>query len=150
MGLSSSTTELLFFIGAVIVATTIVTVLASGIQSISAGVKERSDTISENPKGDISIVNDPTEVANDPVIIYVKNTGGTTMNETLTTIILDGEIIVGPTITYLETSGFIDDSAWGPSEVIKVEIDSDLATGLHTVKATMNGDISDRMDFEID
>ena len=149
MGLSSSTTELLFFIGAVIIATTVVTVLASGIQSISTGVKERSNSISENLKGDIAIVNDPTEVANNPVIIYVKNTGVANMNETHTTIVLDGEIIISPTFTYMETSGFVDDSVWGPGEVIKVEIDSDLAAGLHTVKVTMNGDVTDRMDFEM-
>jgi len=147
---SSGTTELLFFIGAVILATTIVTVLAGGMQSISAGVKERSENISENLKGDIAIVNDPTEVANDPVIIYVKNTGVSIMNESHTTIVLDGELIVSPTFTYMATSGFVDDSLWAPGEVIKVEIDKDLAAGLHTVKAAINGDVSDRMDFEIE
>jgi len=147
---SSGTTELLFFIGAVILATTIVTVLAGGMQSISAGVKERSENISENLKGDIAIVNDPTEVANDPVIIYVKNTGVSIMNESHTTIVLDGELIVSPTFTYMATSGFVDDSLWAPGEVIKVEIDKDLAAGLHTVKAAINGDVWDRMDFEIE
>ena len=147
---SSGTTELLFFIGAVVVATTIVAVLASGIQSISTGVRERSDSISDNLKSDIAIVNDPTEVPDDPVLIYIKNTGVAVLNENYTNIVLDGEIKVGFDIIFLATPSYVDDSAWGPGEIIQIEIDADLDAGLHTVQASYNGDVSDRMDFEIE
>lgn len=148
--MGSSTTELLFFIGAVVIATSVVMVLASGIQSISAGVKERSNTISDNLRSDLSIVNDPSEVPNDPVKIYVKNTGVSSMPQDYLSVVLDGEILTGFNLTFINTTGFLNDSIWGPGEVIEIEIDRELSVGLHSTQVTLNGDVSDRLDFEIE
>jgi len=150
MGSSSGTTELLFFIGAVVVATTIVGVLAGGIQSISTGVKERSNSISDKMKSDLAIVNDPSEVPNNPVKIYVKNTGVSKMDQEYLSVVLDGDLLTEFNLTFLNTSSYINDSAWGPGEVLEVEVDIELTEGLHSVQVTMKGDVSDRIDFEIE
>jgi len=150
MGSSSGTTELLFFIGAVVVATTIVGVLAGGIQSISTGVKERSNSISDKMKSDLAIVNDPSEDPNNPVKIYVKNTGVSKMDQEYLSVVLDGDLLTEFNLTFLNTSSYINDSAWGPGEVLEVEVDIELTEGLHSVQVTMKGDVSDRIDFEIE
>ncbi len=150
MGSSNGTTELLFFIGAVVIATTIVAVLAGGIQSISAGVSDRSNSISDTLKSDISLVNDPGEVPNDPVKLYVKNTGVSTLDTNYLSVVLDGEILGEYDVSYVDTPGFLDDSLWGPGEVVKVEVTTDLSAGLHSAQVTMSGDVSDRIDFEIE
>ena len=150
MGASSSTTELLFFVGAIIVATTIVGVLAGGITSISTGIKERSNSISEKMKSDIAIVNDPSEVPNDPVKIYVKNTGVSIMDQNYLSVVLDGEMVIDFNITFLNTSSYINDSAWGPGEVLEIEVVRVLTAGRHSALVTMKGDVSDRIDFNIE
>ena len=150
MGSSSGTTELLFFIGAVVVATTIVGVLAGGIQSISTGVKERSNSISDKMKSDLAIVNDPSEDPNNPVKIYVKNTGVSKMDQEYLSVVLDGDLLTEFNLTFLNTSSYINDSAWGPGEVLEVEVDIELTEVLHSVQVTMKGDVSDRIDFEIE
>ncbi|MCU0859955.1 MAG: flagellar protein G, partial [Thermoplasmata archaeon] len=94
---------------------------------------------------DIQIINDPSVVPNDPVLIYIKNVGKVTLNQELVSVMLDGTAVANATVTV--TGG--TSAYWEPTSVLTVSIDQSLAAGDHTVTVTTENGVSDKMDFRI-
>lgn len=145
MGASGASTQLIFFVSALIVATAVVAVAANGVYKITNGIDQKSDNVENELLTDIAIINDPEEVPNDPVKVYVKNVGRTVLNQDLVTVIVDGVMETGCTMTL---SGS-DSSHWEPSSVLTVSIDMELATGDHTIKVITENGVSDVLSFRI-
>jgi len=144
MGIESSTTKAIYFISSVIIASTVVGIFSGVVYSISSGISERGDDVSEKMKSDIIIINDPTNVPNDPVIIYVKNTGSSTLDGNSSDLLVNGSYHTDVTITV------IGGGTWKPSEVISIQANNlNLATGDHRVKVFAETGIYDQMTINI-
>jgi len=122
----------------------VVGVLVHSTQSISGGIRDKERNLSEQLKTDIEIINDPGDVHNAPVIIYVKNVGSSTLDYNLTTVILDGQVIDAPNVSMVGSG-----SRWEPATVIEINIDTTLAAGDHTVTVATSNGIKDSLQFNI-
>ncbi len=145
MGASGASTQLIFFVSAIMVASAVVAVAANGVYGITSGINQKSDNIEKEMLTNIAIINDPTNVPNDPVRIYAKNLGNTVLNQNYITVMLDGMVVTDYTLSLSgNTSSF-----WDPSSVISITIDQTLTSGDHTVTITTENGIMDRLSFRI-
>ncbi|MFW6176488.1 MAG: hypothetical protein ACOC40_02185 [Thermoplasmatota archaeon] len=144
MGFSISSTHLVFFLASMLVASTLAGVFIATTDSISDGITEKEDSISKRLKTDIDIINDPNHVPNDPVTIYVKNTGSTKLNRTDVNILLNGTLQESITKTVID-----GEHVWEPNEVLKIEIDTKLPADDHWVKVIVGNNVQDRFEFSI-
>lgn len=145
MGASGASTQLIFFVSALIVATAVVAVAANGVYKITNGIDQKSDNVENELLTDIAIINDPNEVPNDPVLVYVKNVGKTVLNQNFVSVIIDGVMITGHTMTLSGNSS----SNWEPSSVLTISIDTELVSGDHTIKVITENGVSDTLSFRI-
>lgn len=144
MGMSTSSTQLVFFIAAMIIASGLVGLFAETVSSMSDGVRDRGDVVYERLLTDITIVSDPNNMPNDPVIVYVKNTGKV-MLSTDVDLLLDNEPKTGSNLTISVVGG----GDWEPGELLKMSVVANLASGEHTVKVIADNGVSDRFTFRI-
>ncbi len=145
MGFSISSSHLVFFLASMIVASTLAGVFIATTDSISSGIRSQEDELSERLKSDISIINDANNIPNDPLVVYVKNTGSTRMNATNIEVQVNGTLQQPSSITVVDG----EDDVWSPTEVIKVEIDIRLPEGDHWLKVTGAHQVEDTMEFAI-
>jgi len=145
MGASGASTQLIFFISAIIVSSVVVATASRSVFDLSNGIDDRSEIVKDQLSTEIEIINDPTAVPNDPVLIYVKNVGRSSLNQNLTTVMLDGAVISGATMTLTGSQT----SYWEPTSVLTVSINQNLASGDHTVTVSTENGESDQFDFRI-
>ena len=145
MGASGASTQLIFFISAIIVSSVVVATASRSVFDLSNGIDDRSEIVKDQLSTEIEIINGPTAVPNDPVLIYVKNVGRSSLNQNLTTVMLDGVAVSGATMTLTGSQT----SYWEPTSVLTVSINQDLASGDHTVTVTTENGASDQFDFRI-
>ncbi|UCE81048.1 MAG: hypothetical protein JSV94_01020 [Methanobacteriota archaeon] len=145
MSASGGATELIFFVSAVIVATAVVAVAANGIYDLTEGIDDRGDQVKDEMSTRIVIINDPSAIPNDPVLIYVKNIGTTTLNHNYISVMLDG---VSRTDLTLSLSGNRT-SFWEPTSLLTISIDQNLSSGDHTVQVTTENGVSDTLSFRM-
>lgn len=145
MGASTASTQLIFFISALVVASIVVAVASRSVFDIAGGIDDRSGIVEDQLATDIQIINDPSVVPNDPVLIYVKNVGKVILNQELASIMLDGTAVLNATLTVAGSST----TYWEPASTLIISIDQSLAAGDHTVTVTTENGVSDNMDFRI-
>ncbi len=145
MGFSISSSHLVFFLASMIVAATLAGVFITTTDSISSGIREKEESLTERLRGEMTVINDPNNVPNDPLILYIKNTGSTRMNITSIDVLINGELQVLETVELVEG----DNAYWSPTEVIKVEIDINLPEGDHWLKIVGPNQLEDTMEFNI-
>lgn len=144
MGFSISSTHLVFFLASMLVASTLAGVFIATTDSISDGIVEKENSISKRLKTDINIINDPNHVPNDPLTIYVKNTGSTKLNKT------DVNILVNGTLQDSVTKTVVDGGPiWEQNEVLKIEVNKNLPAGDHWIKVIVGNDVQDTFEFSI-
>src|SRR3990172_4496699 len=85
-------TQMIFFIGAVVIAVGVIGVVTTNVQTISASYGMNSRTLADQLKTDITIINDPGAI---PYVgtnysFYVKNTGKNTLDNSSVNMFIDG------------------------------------------------------------
>lgn len=143
---STSVSEMIFFIAALVISSMIAGVMITSIQETSVVFNQRSQSLVENIKDDITIVNDPDNIANDPLIIYVKNTGDSSLapDKKIFDVLINGTYITNFTVTSLD-----GDNELLPSDVAKLTINTTLPSGTHTLRIYVRGNEWDEMKFRI-
>ena len=145
MGFSLSTSHMIFFIGALIVASSVMAIMVNVILTVSTNMENRGEDLSLRLETDVTIINDPDNMATDPLIVYVKNTGRVKLEATLD-VFVDNEYMTNVTFTQLDNNSDL----WQPGEVLKVTIyDVTLNAGEHTVVVATTNGITDRFTFII-
>ena len=139
MGMSTSATQIIFFIAAVVIAGSFVGVAAIAILNISNGIENRGDMISEQLSEDFKIINDPERMSNNPLILYLKNTGKVALSTSHITVLVDG-IAENCTVT---------NDTWMPGETITLTVYVNLEPGEHDVKVILEDGLSESFHFEV-
>jgi len=140
MGMSTSATHIIFFIASVVIAASFVGVAATAILDISDGIEDRGDMISKQLSADFEVINDPEMVSNNPVVLYLKNTGKVPLSTQHITVLIDGSSVDDFTVS---------SETWMPGETITLTININLATGEHVAKIILDDGLSTTFHFEV-
>jgi len=142
MGLSTSATHIIYFIAAVVIAGGFIGIAASVITNISNGIQDRGDMIAKQLSENFEIINDPQRVSNNPLLLYLKNTGKIALSTSHITVLIDG---------IAENSTVIDglNSSWVPGTVITLEVYVNLEHGNHIAKVILDDGFAKEFKFEV-
>jgi len=140
MGMSTSATHIIFFIASVVIAASFVGVAATAVLDISDGIEDRGDMISKQLSADFEVINDPELVSNNPVVLYLKNTGKVPLSTQHITVLIDGSSVDDFTVS---------SETWMPGETITLTININLATGEHVAKIILDDGLSTTFHFEV-
>ena len=146
MGADTTSTQLIFFIAAIVIATAAVGVFGTTIAKLSQQVQVKGDALQESIATDVSIINDPEEVPTGPTRFYLKNVGTSTLDEDLSTILIDGEYM-DYTATLLNGA-----TSWKPGDVVEYSVDATEWTptaGDHILRAIVQNGVWDDLRFRI-
>lgn len=140
MGMSTSATHIIFFIASVVIAASFVGVAATTILDISDSIEDRGDMISKQLSADFEVINDPELVSNNPVVLYLKNTGKVPLSTQHITVLIDGSSVDDFTVS---------SETWMPGETITLTININLATGEHVAKIILDDGLSTTFHFGV-
>ncbi len=140
MGLSTSATHIIFFIASVVIAASFVGIAASAVLNISNGIENRGNMIANQLSGEFKIINDPERMSNNPLILYLKNTGKVPLSTSHITILIDGTS---------EDNYTVNQDTWLPGETITLTVYVDLSSGNHVVKVVLENGLSDTFYFRV-
>ena len=140
MGMSTSATHIIFFIASVVIAASFVGVAATAILDISDSIEDRGDMISKQLSADFEVINDPELVSNNPVVLYLKNTGKVPLSTQHITVLIDGSSVDDFTVS---------SETWMPGETITLTININLATGEHVAKIILDDGLSTTFHFGV-
>ncbi len=140
MGMSTSATHIIFFIASVVLAASFVSVAALTIINISNGIEDRGDMIAKQLSEDFEIINDPTRMTNNPVILYLKNTGKVPLSTEHITVLIDG--------LYVNNTN-VSSALWLPGDTITVTLYVNLTAGEHVAKVILEDGLSKTFYFTV-
>ncbi len=140
MGMSTSATHIIFFIASVVLAASFVGIAATAITNISNGIEDRGDMIATQLSADFQVINDPERVSNNPVVLYLKNTGKVPLSTDYITILIDGQNVDNATV---------NTTTWMPGDTITLTINIDLSSGEHVVKIILENGLSTTFYFKV-
>lgn len=146
MGADTTSTQLIFFIAATVIATAATGVFGTVVSKLSHEVQEKGDALQSTLATEIDIINDPAKVPTGPTKFYVKNVGSETIDQDLTTLLVDGAF-TSYTATLL---GGADE--WRAGDVAQFSVSAAQWTptaGDHTLRVITANGVWDDMRFRI-
>ena len=144
MGADTTSTQLIFFIAATVVATATAGIFTGVVTDLTDKASVRAKAFGDELASEVEIINDPNAVVTSPdTIFYVKNTGSTTLAWEEMTVMVDGQIV---TTTNVLLDG---ETTFRPGAIIQVTYDPTLAAGDHRVAVNMENGVSDELRFRI-
>lgn len=96
---SESISHMVFFIAAVVIATSVSTILYTTAYKVSLGIEEQGVSFKKLLGTDFEIINDPTQIPYDDTQgyyeFYIKNTGSEEIiiDPSVTTVLIDGSVV---------------------------------------------------------
>ena len=141
-------TQMIFFIGAIIIAVGVIGVVTTNVQSISSSYGMNSKTLADQLKTDITIINDPAAIPyiSNNYSFYVKNTGQSTLDNTTVNMFLDGKYTMNLTTTIMDGGSY-----WYPTYVLRLNYSTTknptISSGDHTVRVVAGNGVFDTMPF---
>lgn len=145
MGADTTSTQLIFFIAATVVATAAAGVMANTVTDLVGKAKIRSDSLADELVSEIKIINDPSKVyvSGSSSTYYVKNTGKTTLDWYNATVMIDGALVS-------RTASLLDGEAtFRTGAVAQYVYSTALAAGDHRISVSMENGIHDELRFRI-
>ncbi len=147
MGFGASATEIVLFIGSLLVAVSVSGALGLTSLDIASGIREKGDIVKDKLSTDFEIVNDPDNI---PVsagyyIFYIKNTGTSNFyfSSGTVSVIIDGQMISPSNLVFSSSSGVDLKRA----EVGQILVNTTLSSGYHTIKVVLHNGIARELIF---
>jgi archaellum component FlaG (FlaF/FlaG flagellin family) len=141
---SEAVSSMILFIGAVAAAGAVAVALGVTTAHYTTGLRDRTSHIESELSTRIAIVNDPAHVPNNPVILYVKNTGSTDLTLADFVILYDGTQRTGWTVTV----GGVADTTLEPSETAVITVTGlSASNGNHAIRVVSGPGYSDDLEF---
>ncbi|MGM0771710.1 MAG: flagellar protein G [Halobacteriota archaeon] len=144
--------HMIFFIAAITIAMTVIVVMSSNVQSLTAATASSSKVLSEQIKTDITIISDPEAIPYDNLskeyIFYAKNTGRTDLDTEYLDMFIDGLLI-----DHGDREMILPDQEllWKPGSTleIRMKVENQISEGDHRILIAAENGKSDSMDFRI-
>ncbi|GFO97191.1 flagellin [groundwater metagenome] len=146
MGADTSSTHLIFFIAALVLAASVVGVVFVNFNSISNAALEGGNRLSKQLKTDITIISDPANIPNSSgnYTFYVKNTGRITLAPEHVTVLINGIVIPDSGVNKTVIGG---STVWRPSDVLQLNVTYLIPSGDNSIKVVTEHGIDDTMEF---
>jgi archaeal flagellar protein FlaG len=141
-------TQLIFFIGAIVIALGVIGAVTINVQSISASYGMNSRTLADQLKTEITIINDPGMIplSSSNYSFFVKNTGDSTLDPTTVNMFVDGKYTRNLTYTIIDGGSF-----WYPTSVLRLNystVNNPPLSGVdHSVRVIAGNGVFDTMVF---
>jgi flagellar protein FlaG len=149
MGAETSSTHLIFFIAAMVIAAGVVAVIYTNVNSFAGASQESASTLSKQLKTDIKIINDPARIpkTGNNYTFYVKNTGRSNLASEHVTLMINGNVIPAKDVNLTVING---DIVWRPSDVIQLIVTyPSMPAGDNSIRIISENGIDDTMEFNI-
>ena len=142
----SGTTQVIFFVAAIVVAGALSGVFIGLSSNMANAVENRANNFSDKLDTSIKVINDPAFMPynNSTLTLYIKNTGSIPLLPTDMLVLIDGKDQNSSSWTIIGGS-----AQWVPGLVLEVRLNIILANGDHTAKVVISNGISDSMGFRI-
>ena len=146
MGAETSSTHLIFFIVAMIIAGGVVSVIYTNVNTITRSSGEGAARLSEQLRTDITIINDPANIpkSGNNYTFYVKNTGKSTLSHSFINVIINGQMVPDSNVTKTVVDGI---TVWRPSEVLKIEVTYSSMLFENKIRIITENGIEDTLEF---
>lgn len=146
MGAETSTTHLIFFIMAMILAAGVAGVVYVNVNSIKDATREGGNTLSKQLRTDITIINDPSNIPNTGGVFffYVKNTGKSDLAHEQVTVLINGVVIQDGDVNKSVIGG---SAVWRPADVLQLNVTYAIPNGDNSIKVITDNGIGDALDF---
>jgi flagellar protein FlaG len=116
---AQAASEMIFFIGSVIVSAALVGVFFTAVTQVSDSIQQNAHVAASELESGVTILNDPTHVAYDNstqvFTLWVKNTGSRTLLLPHTVVLLDDRTFANDTYASAFAGNF---SSWAPQVVV--------------------------------
>ncbi|MBW3582530.1 MAG: PKD domain-containing protein [Euryarchaeota archaeon] len=140
MGFSLPAAEVMLFIGALMITAAFVQANTGTVEHLAGGVLDEGAAEAAKLRTGLRIINDPGSVPNDPLVLYVLNTGSEVLRPALLTVVVDGNVITDRSVVELGAA----DQAWRTGEVVRVTLNEvNLGAGTHHLQVTAPTGVSD-------
>lgn len=149
MGADTTSTQLVFFISATLVAVAAAGTLTGIVHNLANTMSVRGAAVEAELTSSIEVVNDPRRVVTSPkALFYVKNTGQTTLDANETAVILDGRLV--------KTNNTLLNGArtFAPGALLLLEYTASaqnppyaIGAGDHTLRVSMQNGAHDEFSF---
>jgi flagellar protein FlaG len=147
MGAETSSTHLIFFITAIVIAGSVVAVIYTNVNAITSSSGEGAAALSQQLKTDIKIINDPANIPNvgNSYTFYVKNTGRSNLASKFVSVLINGEVIPDSNVTKVIVGG---DTEWMPADVLQLDVTTDtIRSGDNSIKIISENGVDDTLEF---
>ncbi len=151
MGAETSSTHLIFFIVAMIIATGVAGVIYTNVNAVVNSTQYASSTLSRQLQTDITIINDPGNIpkSGDIYTFYVKNTGKSTLTAELVTVLINGVYIPDDDVQKTVIGGGTT-TVWRTSEILQLEVTyASMPSGDNNIRLITENGVDDSFKFTI-
>jgi len=146
LGAETSTTHLIFFIMAMILAASVAGVVYVNVNAIKDATREGGNTLSKQMKTDITIINDPSNIPNAGGVysFYVKNTGKSNLAQEHVTVLINGVVIQDGDVNKSVIGG---SAVWRPADVLQLNVTNTSMLSNNNIRVITENGIEDSFDF---
>lgn len=151
MGAGTSSTHLIFFIVAMIIAAGVAGVIYTNVNAVVNSTQSASNTLSKQLQTDITIINDPGNIpkSGDIYTFYVKNTGKSTLTTELVSVLINGVYIPDDDVQKTVIDGGIT-PVWRTSEVLQLDVTyAPMPSGDNDLRLITENGVDDFLEFTI-
>ncbi|NOR17891.1 flagellar protein G [candidate division WOR-3 bacterium] len=151
MGAETSSTHLIFFIVAMIIAAGVAGVIFTNVNAVANATQSASGTLSKQLQTDITIINDPGNIpkSGDIYTFYVKNTGKSTLTTELVSVLINGVYIPDDDVQKTVIGGGTT-TVWRTSEVLQLDVTyASMPSGDNDLRLITENGVDDSFEFTI-
>ncbi len=150
MGAETSSTHLIFFIVAMIIAASVAGMIYTNVNAVVNSTQSASSTLSNQLQTDITIINDPDNIpkSGNVYTFYVKNTGKSTLTTELVSVLINGVYIPDEDIQKTVISE--GTTTWQPTDVLQLDISyHGMPIGDNYLRVITENGVDDFLEFTI-
>lgn len=151
MGAETSSTHLIFFIVAMIIAAGVAGVIYTNVNAIANASHASSNTLAQQLRTDITIINDPDNipVSGNVYTFYALNTGKSTLSTVYVSVLINGVYFVEDDIQKTIINGG-STTTWRPEDILQIDITfPGMPDGDNNIKVITENGVYDSFEFTI-
>lgn len=151
MGAETSSTHLIFFIVAMIIAAGVAGVIYTNVNAVANATHSAGNTLAQQLQTDITIINDPGNIpkSGNVYTFYVKNTGKTTLTTELVSVLINGVYFPDEDVQKTVIGGGTT-TTWQPTDVLQLDITyPGMPTGDNYLRVITENGVDDSFEFTI-
>ena len=148
MGAETSSTHLIFFIVAMIIAASVAGMIYTNVNAVVNSTQSASSTLSRQLQTDITIINDPGKIpkSGNVYTFYVKNTGKSTLTTELVSVLVNGVYIDDKDVNRTVIGGGTT-TVWRTSEVLKLDVTNASMLSDNNLRVITENGVDDFLEF---